>query len=213
MKLVSFLLPTPMGPQIRTGAIDAAGGIVDLAGAFRALLIAEGLPQGAAVRISEALLPGEMVALIEGGERSLDAARRAMQWAADEGPDGGAYRSSIREGFNSSPVRPPLLRDFRFETHLRIYRSWGEIRQAIDSGVKGQSSAWDARRRHAIPLRHGARHRVQRPWWERGGINIPSERALDHIFGYMIYRGPAIDSGREMSVGLSQRGKTSCAAT
>jgi len=47
------------------------------------LLIGEGLPQGAAVRISEALLPGDMVALIEGGERSLDAARRAIQWAAD----------------------------------------------------------------------------------------------------------------------------------
>src|SRR5688500_13891329 len=88
MKLVSFVLPSPMGSQIRTGAIDAAGGIVDLAGAFRALLIGEGLPQGAAVRISEALLPGDMVALIEGGERSLDAARRALQWAADEGPDG-----------------------------------------------------------------------------------------------------------------------------
>ena len=86
MKLVSFLLPSPMGSQIRTGAIDAAGGIVDLAGAFRALLVGEGLPQEAAVRISEALLPGHMVALIEGGERSLDAARRAIQWAADEGP-------------------------------------------------------------------------------------------------------------------------------
>ena len=27
---MSFLLPTPMGPQIRTGAMDAAGDIVDL---------------------------------------------------------------------------------------------------------------------------------------------------------------------------------------
>jgi hypothetical protein len=57
MKLVSFLLPTPMGPQIRTGAIDAAGGIVDLGAAFRALLIGEGLAQGAAVRISGRCCP------------------------------------------------------------------------------------------------------------------------------------------------------------
>ena len=130
MKLVSFFLPTPMGPQIRTGAIDAAGGIVDLAGAFRALLIGEGLPQGAAVRISEALLPGDMVALIEGGERSLDAARRAMQWAADEGPDGGGVPVVHQaEGLQFLPPvpRPPLLRDFMgFETHLRnIYPKLG----------------------------------------------------------------------------------------
>ena len=130
MKLVSFFLPSPMGPQIRTGAIDAAGGIVDLAGAFRALLIGEGLPQGAAVRISEALLPGDMVALIEGGERSLDAARRALQWAADEGPDaGGVPVVHQAEGLQFLPPvpRPPLLRDFMgFETHLRnIYPKLG----------------------------------------------------------------------------------------
>ena len=43
MKFVSFSLPTPMGPQIRTGALDAAGGIVDLAAACRASLFGEGL--------------------------------------------------------------------------------------------------------------------------------------------------------------------------
>ena len=86
MKLVSFSLPSPMGPQIRTGALDAAGGIVDLAGAFRGALLREGLTPGAAARVSEALLPGDMVALIEGGDRSLDAARRALQWAARRKP-------------------------------------------------------------------------------------------------------------------------------
>src|ERR1700754_3859425 len=99
MKLVSFSLPSPMGPQIRTGALDGAGGIDHLAGAGRAggilrvggraaaPLLGEGLTPAAAARISEALLPGDMVALIEGGERSLDAARRALQWTVDEGPD------------------------------------------------------------------------------------------------------------------------------
>jgi len=69
MKLVSFSLPSPMGPQIRTGALDAAGGIVDLAAACRAALLREGLTPDAAVRVSQALLPGDMVDLIEGGER------------------------------------------------------------------------------------------------------------------------------------------------
>ena len=66
MKLVSFSLPSPMGPQIRTGALDAAGGIVNLAGALRGALLREGLTPGAAARVSAALLPGDMVALIEG---------------------------------------------------------------------------------------------------------------------------------------------------
>ena len=74
MKLVSFSLPTPTGPQVRIGALDAAGGIVDLAAACRAALLGEGLTP-AATRLSAALLPGDMVALIEGGGHSLDAAR------------------------------------------------------------------------------------------------------------------------------------------
>ncbi len=104
MKFVSFSLPSPMGPQIRTGALDAAGGIVDLAGACRASLLGEGLTPCAAARVSEALLPGDMVALIEGGERSLDAARRALQWAADEGPDAAGVANRISGGGTPFPA-------------------------------------------------------------------------------------------------------------
>ena len=216
MKLVSFLLPTPMGPQIRTGAIDAAGGIVDLAGAFRALLIGEGLPHGAAVRISEALLPGDMVALIEGGERSLDAARRAIQWAADEGPDGGGIPVVLqRDGLQFLPPvpRPPLLRDFMgFETHLRniypklgreIPPKWYKIpvyykgnpgslgTHGDDIPIPSYATALDIEFELAMVV-------------GRGGINIPAERALDHIFGYMIYNdfSERVIQAREMSVGL-----------
>ena len=39
MKFVSFSLPTPKGPQIRTGALDSAGGIVEIAAACRASLL------------------------------------------------------------------------------------------------------------------------------------------------------------------------------
>ncbi len=130
MKFVSFSLPSPMGPEIRTGALDSAGRIVDLAGACRASLLSERLSPAAAARLSEALLPGDMVALIEGGERSLDAARQALQWAADEGPDAGGvpivYPAEELHFLPPIP-RPPLLRDFMgFETHLRnIYPKLG----------------------------------------------------------------------------------------
>jgi hypothetical protein len=130
MKLVSFSLTSPMGAQIRTGALDAAGAVVDLAAACRAALLVEGLTPGAATRLSEALLPGDMVALIEGGERSLDAARRAVEWAHDHGPDAvGVAIIHPAEGLQFLPPvpRPPLLRDFMgFETHLRnIYPKLG----------------------------------------------------------------------------------------
>ena len=83
MRLVSFEVPSVMGPQIRVGALDAAGRIVDLAAALRFQLIDEGLAPRAPPRGSAtALLPGDMVALIEGGARSLDAARQALDWAA-----------------------------------------------------------------------------------------------------------------------------------
>ena len=89
MKFVSFSLPTPMGPQIRTGVLDAAGGIVDLAAACRASLLGEGLAPAAAVRLSEALLPGDMVAF-DRGRRTV--ARRRAPGAAVGGRRGARRR-------------------------------------------------------------------------------------------------------------------------
>ena len=216
MKFVSFSLPTPMGPQIRTGALDAAGGIVDLAAACRASLLGEGLAPAAAVRLSEALLPGDMVALIEGGGRSLDAARQALQWAADEGPDADGvavvYPAETLHFLPPVP-RPPLLRDFMgFETHLRnIYPKLGrEIpsewynmpvyykgnpgslgTHGDDIPIPSYATALDIEFELAMVI-------------GRGGVNIPAERALDHVFGYMIYNdfSERTIQAREMSVGL-----------
>jgi 2-keto-4-pentenoate hydratase/2-oxohepta-3-ene-1,7-dioic acid hydratase in catechol pathway len=216
MKLVSFSLPSPTGPVIRTGALDAGGRIVDLAGACRASLLAEGLTPAAATRVSEALLPGDMVALIEGGERSLDAAHQALQWAAKEGPDAGGL--PIVHGPEDlrllPPIpRPPLLRDFMgFETHLRnIYPKLGrEIppewykmpvyykgnpasvgAHGDDIPIPSYASALDMEFELAMVV-------------GLGGINIPAERALDHVFGYMIYNdfSERTIQAREMSVGL-----------
>jgi 2-keto-4-pentenoate hydratase/2-oxohepta-3-ene-1,7-dioic acid hydratase in catechol pathway len=224
MKLVSFSLPSPMGPQIRTGALDAAGGIVDLAGAFRGALLREGLTPGAAARVSEALLPGDMVALIEGGDRSLDAARRALQWAAEEGLDAGPNAGPDAAGvpivyqaqglhFLPPVPRPPLLRDFMgFETHLRniypklgreIPPEWYKIpvyykgnpgslgTHGDDIPIPSYATALDIEFELAMVI-------------GRGGINIPPERALDHVFGYMIYNdfSERTIQAREMSVGL-----------
>jgi 2-keto-4-pentenoate hydratase/2-oxohepta-3-ene-1,7-dioic acid hydratase in catechol pathway len=216
MKLVSFSLPSPMGPQVRTGALDASGGIVDLAGAFRGVLLREGLTPAAAARLSEALLPGDMVALIEGGNRSLDAARRALEWAAEEGPDvDGASILHQANGLHFLPPvpKPPLLRDFMgFETHLRnIYPKLGrEIPPEwykLPVYYKGNAGSL-ATHGDDIPIpSYGTALDIE---FElamvigRGGIDIPPERALDHVFGYMIYNdfSERTIQAREMSVGL-----------
>ena len=167
------------------------------------------------MRLSEALLPGDMVALIEGGNRSLDAARRALEWVADEGPQAADVPVVYpAEGLQFLPPvpRPPLLRDFMgFETHLRniypklgreIPPEWYKFRC-----IQGQPrQPRHARRRHSDPLvRHGARYRVRAGHGHRaGGINIPPEQALEHVFGYMIYNdfSERTIQAREMSVGL-----------
>jgi hypothetical protein len=132
MKLASFEVSTLMGPQTRTGGLDAQGRVVDLAAAYRLKLLSDGLPERAAARISAALLPGDMVELIEGGERSLEAARTAIDWAtryADESAIGGAVITFDMGNLAMLPPvpRPPLLRDFMgFETHLKnIYPRLG----------------------------------------------------------------------------------------
>jgi 2-keto-4-pentenoate hydratase/2-oxohepta-3-ene-1,7-dioic acid hydratase in catechol pathway len=216
MKLVSFSLPSPMGAYVRVGALDAAGAVVDLAGAYRAALLGEGLTPAAATRISEALLPGDMVALIEGGQRSLDAARRALQWAKDEGSSAGdAIIVHPAEGIQFLPPvpRPPLLRDFMgFETHVRnIYPKLGrEIPPEwykLPVYYKGNPGSLAA---HGddIPIpSYGTALDIE---FElamvvgRGGINIAPENALDHVFGYMIYNdfSERKIQAREMSVGL-----------
>jgi 2-keto-4-pentenoate hydratase/2-oxohepta-3-ene-1,7-dioic acid hydratase in catechol pathway len=217
MRLVSFDHPTPMGRQPRVGALDGAGDVVDLAAAYRCGLIDEGLSPVAAARISEALLPGDMVGVIEGGERALDAARQALAWAAGQAAvvDGVALRTPPSELRLLSPVpRPPLLRDFMgFEQHLRnIYPKLGrDIPPAwfeLPVYYKGNAGSVAAHGDDIAIPSYGPDHLDIE--FElalvigRGGIDIPAERARSHVFGYMVYNdfSERTIQAREMSVGL-----------
>src|SRR5262249_14639873 len=189
-----------MGPQIRTGALDAAGQIVDLAAACRVKLIGEGLAPAAAARVSDALLPGDMVALIEGGARSLDAAREALEWAArqDASVNGVSIRAAADRLRLRPPVpRPPMLRDFMgFEQPLRnIYPKLGrEIPPEwykLPVYYKGNPGSVATHGDEiAIPSYGGDTLDIE---FElalvigRGGRDIPASHARDHVFSYMIY--------------------------
>lgn len=223
MKLVSFTVPSPMGRQQRTGALDEAGRVVDLAAAYRLLLIDEGLAATAAARISTALLPGDMVELIEGGPRSLGAARDALTWAAGRDASAGEHEQTsdgttavYRPGSLRMlpPVpRPPLLRDFMgFEQHLlnifpklgrEIPPEWYKLPvyykgnpgslATHDDPIAIPSYADELDIEFELALVIG-----------RGGINIARDQALHHVFGYMIYNdfSERVIQAREMTVGL-----------
>jgi 2-keto-4-pentenoate hydratase/2-oxohepta-3-ene-1,7-dioic acid hydratase in catechol pathway len=214
MKLVTFQLPTPLGQQERIGALDERGDIVDLELSFRCLLTESGLHERAAIRISNAMLPSSMVQFIEGGKRSLAAAREALSWSKDASSKEVSFRHPPQSVTLLAPVpRPPLLRDFMaFETHLKnIYPKLGrEIPPEwyeFPVYYKGNPSDFGAHEQDiAVPsfeeeldfefelaLVIGKR-----------GINISREQAMDHVYGMMIYNdfSARVFQSREMAVGL-----------
>ena len=178
MKLVSFSLASPMGPQQRTGALNGRGQVVDLAAAYRLLLLEDGLTGTAAARISAALLPGDMVALIEGGPRSLDAARDALDWAAAHDMDG-RRRAGDRQRAGGVPARivehaatrSPAAAAARFHglraaPAQHFSKAWPRDPAGVVQAagiLQGQSrQPGDARRPDRDPeLRRAARHRVR----------------------------------------------------
>ena len=114
----------PWGRQLRVGALDAAGDVVDLAAAHAPPLMDEGLTAEAAARISDALLPGDMVALIEGGRavarRRPSGARLGVGARRGRRRRRGPHRRRTDCSVLAPVPRPPLLRDFMgFEQHLR----------------------------------------------------------------------------------------------
>jgi len=216
MKLVSFRVSTPLGPQNRIGAVGPDERIVDLAAAYRSRLLSAGLTEGAATRIAAALLPSDMVDFIEGAGRSLEAAHDALAWAAQADPDDRAtpvFADPAHLTMLPPVPRPPLLRDFMgFETHLRnIYPRLGREIPPVwyempvyykgntasiathedDVPIPSYATALDFEFELALVI-------------GRGGHDISPDSALSHIFGYMIYNDfSARDiQSREMSVGL-----------
>src|SRR6266404_1276861 len=79
MRLVTY---STLGSVRRVGA-HGVGGIVDLNSAYTAHLRERG--EGAPQRLADAIVPPDMRLLFEGGDRSLDAAREALAFAAHAG--------------------------------------------------------------------------------------------------------------------------------
>src|ERR1700744_5878196 len=88
MRLITFL---DKSSRPRIGALAPDGRIVDLNAAYN-------LRQREAARpgqTPDALVPTDMRLLFEGGERSLDAARAALDFALSQKPDKGVHGEPI----------------------------------------------------------------------------------------------------------------------
>lgn len=217
MRLLSFRVNTPDGPIVRIGALHGSE-VVDLSAAYRLELLRKGLTNSAAIRLSSALLPNDMVAFIENGEAGMDAAQsaltKAIQNGDTEGPNGERIIAPLEEIQILSPINnPPMLRDFMaFETHLKnIYPKLGrEIPNEwyeIPAYYKGNPSSIS-----------GHLDEIEMPSYAthmdfefelaviigKGGKNIEKENALDHIFGVTIYNDFSAREiqSKEIAIGL-----------
>jgi 2-keto-4-pentenoate hydratase/2-oxohepta-3-ene-1,7-dioic acid hydratase in catechol pathway len=217
VKLVSFQVATPVGPIVRIGAVDTNDAFVDLAAAWAGFAASLGATPETATRLAAAIFPPDMVDFIAAGDVGLDAARQAVAWAADLQ---GESKSGARIYYEASDVillppvpRPPLLRDFMaFETHLKnIYPRLGRDIPPewynMPIYYKGNSGSLGAHEQD-VPI----------PSWAdaldyefelamvigKPGKDISRERAMDHVFGFMIYNdfSERVIQAREMSVGL-----------
>src|SRR5258707_9321844 len=83
MKLVTFNWGAR---EDRVGAVAADGSIVDLNTAY-ALYLQNVEQEGAFYALADARVPADMRGLFENGDRGLDAARDALEYAWKEGPE------------------------------------------------------------------------------------------------------------------------------
>jgi 2-keto-4-pentenoate hydratase/2-oxohepta-3-ene-1,7-dioic acid hydratase in catechol pathway len=218
MRLISFELPTPLGPMARIGAVLPDGRYVDLQLAYRAHLADRGATsKDGAARLAAAALPTDMVAFIENGAFGLDAAGAALDWIAANGDsdvDGVRLVHQPESVRLLAPIpRPPLIRDFMaFEQHLKnIYPRLGrEIPPQwyeLPVYYKGNPSAVGADGDIIAMPSYATTLDFEFEFAAvigQGGIDIQPGDAMRHVYGYMIYNDFSAREiqQREMAVGL-----------
>jgi len=128
MRLASFAVDTDVGPVRRVGIVHE-GTLLDATVGYGYVLDRQG--EAAPVGVAEAVVPPEMVAFLERGDRAFEAARTVADTVPDAdagtGPDGARLRYDPDEVDLLSPVpRPNSLRDFMaFEEHVK--NTMGEV--------------------------------------------------------------------------------------
>lgn len=140
MRLVTFVPPVPLA-RPRVGVL-AGESVVDVAAVATAVLVEDGLLEGAAVRLATASVPPDMTEFLENGRRALETAQQALDWAdaaiaAGTPPSAGLLWPAGEVTLSSPVPRPPNFRDCNiFEEHTKnaaarmgsgIHANWYEV--------------------------------------------------------------------------------------
>lgn len=199
MKLVTFLVTTPVGPAERVGAL-AKDGVVDLNFAYAALL-ASGGETGRSYEIADGLVPSDMIGFLTGGALSRAAADEALAHVANRpdamGPNGERLVHPAAGVRVLAPVpRPNSIRDtLSFEGHMTNFerrtgkktpQRWYETPvyyKGNPMSVIGpdEDVPWpDYTEKLDYELEFGI-------YIGKRGVNIPEEEASEFIGGYTIF--------------------------
>ena len=213
MRLVTFEVPTVLGPARRTGAL-AGDAVIDLSLARAAAL--GGRPR--AVEIAAAEVPADMLDLLRGGDWALDTARAALEHADSAGVTelGGArVRHAVADVRLLAPLpRPNSLRDYLVvEEHMR-----GAVEAGIAKSIPDEWYELPAHYKGNVDAIYGPDDLVPWPSYTdkldyeleicavigRAGRRIAAADATPMIAGYTIFNDwSARDiQVREMSVGI-----------
>jgi 2-keto-4-pentenoate hydratase/2-oxohepta-3-ene-1,7-dioic acid hydratase in catechol pathway len=195
MKLVSF---HSQARENRIGAIAPGGGIVDLNAAF-ALYLRNVQQEGAFYALADARVPANMRGLFENGDRGLDAARVALEYAVKEGPETlGASGEPLFFRRESVHIKAPIIPKKFFHTagnfrehHVEAQKSgfshpvlpWIVFFQNVDA-IIGPDEAIVYPEHLTQELDYELELAVV---LKKSGKHFPADRAMEHVGGYVIF--------------------------
>jgi 2-keto-4-pentenoate hydratase/2-oxohepta-3-ene-1,7-dioic acid hydratase in catechol pathway len=195
MKLVSF---HSQAREDRIGAIAPDGGIVDLNAAY-ALYLRNVEQEGAFYALADARVPSNMRGLFENGERGLDAARAAFEYALKEGPETlGASGEPLFFRRESVRIKAPIIPKKFFHTagnfrehHVEAQKSgfshpvlpWIVFFQNVDA-IIGPDEAIVYPEHLTQELDYELELSVV---LKKSGKYFSADRAMEHVGGYVIF--------------------------
>ena len=195
VRLVTF---EPLPLVSRIGALVGSDVIIDLNHAY-ALYLAEVEREPAYYRMAEARLPAKMVGLFEGGDRGLEAAQVAFDYAVTQGADiQGASGEQIRYALSDVLLRAPIKPTKFFHTAGNFREHHEEAEKA---GFSHPVRPWivffqnvDAIIGHNEPVIFPD-HLTQELDYElelsvvlkKSGKHFSKEEAMDYVGGYLIF--------------------------
>jgi len=194
MRLITFEDPVR---RSRIGAVTGDERVIDLNSAC-ALYLRDVENESAFYRLADALVPPNMLALFEGGDTSLEAARKAFDYAQQNNVAGGPLGEPIAYALGEVTLKAPIIPRKFFHT-AGNFREHHE--EATKAGFSHPVMPWivffqnvDAIIGHEEPVIY-PEHLTQELDYElelavvlkKAGKHFTPEEAASHIGGYVIF--------------------------